>query len=287
LGLLPEVLANSGAMQKVYLKTDKGAILSRSEPRYEYPTVCIHRADLHRILLQNVPAQLYTHHALSDISHLENGQVALRFENGETRNFDAVIGADGIHSVVRQHIINDGKPIFRGYNVWRGVVATRFDIGYGSETHGNGKRVGIVPVKDGVYGWWATCNEDFMQSDEPEGSKNKLLRLFGDWHDPIPELMANTEHIIKTPWPTGSLCAAGRRGRLRCWAMRRTPPRPIWGKAAAWRWRAPILWPKPLSATASARRHFSDTRICIFPALRELCWKAGGWGLSGNSLNLC
>lgn len=36
-----------------------------------------------------------------------------------------------------------------------------------------------------------------MQSDEPEGSKNKLLRLFGDWHDPIPELMANTEHIIK------------------------------------------------------------------------------------------
>lgn len=197
LGLLPEVLANSGAMQKVYLKTDKGAILSRSEPRYEYPTVCIHRADLHRILLQNVPAQLYTHYALSDISHLENGQVALRFENGETRNFDAVIGADGIHSVVRQHIINDGKPIFRGYNVWRGVVATHFDIGYGSETHGNGKRVGIVPVKDGVYGWWATCNEDFMQSDEPEGSKNKLLRLFGDWHDPIPELMANTEHIIK------------------------------------------------------------------------------------------
>ena len=83
------------------------------------------------------------------VSALKN----LQFENGENRVFDAVIGADGIHSEVRKHIINDGEPIFRGYSIWRGVVKTNFEIGYGSETYGIGKRVGIVPIKDGVYGW--------------------------------------------------------------------------------------------------------------------------------------
>ncbi len=197
IGLLPEILENSGQFQKVYLKTSKGAILSKSEPQSDYPVICIHRADLHRILLKNIDAELHTGFGLKALTHKENGQVELSFEQKESMIFDAVVGADGIHSVVRQHIIGDGQPLFRGYNIWRGVVKTDFDIGYGSETYGNGQRVGIVPIKDGVYGWWATCNEAFMQDDAPEDVKEKLFRLFGDWHHPIPELIANTENIIK------------------------------------------------------------------------------------------
>lgn len=196
-GLLDTILENSGQFKKVYIKTDKGSILSKSEPKSDYPVICIHRADLHAILLEGIDAKLYTNYALQELSHTEKGQVQLRFENGESNIFDAVIGADGIHSVVRKHIINDGDPIFRGYSIWRGVVKTNFDIGYGSETFGVGKRVGIVPIKDGVYGWWATCNENYMQDDKPETSKEKLNRLFGGWHDPISELINNTDHILK------------------------------------------------------------------------------------------
>jgi hypothetical protein len=57
--------------------------------------------------------------------------------------------------------------------------------------------VGIVPIKDEVYGWWATCNEDFMENDQPEGTRQKLEKLFGDWHSPIPEIMASTGNILK------------------------------------------------------------------------------------------
>ena len=197
LGLLEEILQNSGQFKTVYLKTSKGKILSKSEPKSDYPVICIHRADLHGILLKNIEANLYNDFSLKNIAHLDNGQITIQFENGENRVFDAVIGADGIHSDVRKHIINDGEPIFRGYNIWRGVVKTDFEIGYGSETYGIGKRVGIVPIKDGVYGWWATCNEAYMQDDSPEGTKDKLKRLFGDWHHPIPDLMNNTEVILK------------------------------------------------------------------------------------------
>ncbi len=197
LGLLNTILESSGQFKTIYLKTDKGTILSKSEPQSDYPVICIHRADLHSILLKNIYAKLYKNYALKDLIQLEKGQVNLLFENGETQVFDAVIGADGIHSAVRKHIINDGEPIFRGYNIWRGVVKTNFDIGQASETFGKGQRVGIVPIKDGVYGWWATCNETFMQDDKPETTKEKLNRLFGDWHYPILDLINNTEHILK------------------------------------------------------------------------------------------
>ena len=197
LGLLKKILANSGHIKEIHLKTNKGSILSKSTPQGEYPVICIHRADLHRILLENINAKLYTNFGLSSISHKDNGQLELGFENGEVKIFDAVIGADGIHSIVRQHIIDDGKPVFRGYNIWRGVGKANFDNGYASETFGKGQRVGIVPIKEGVYGWWATNNEQYMQDDNPEETKDKLKRLFGSWHYPIPELIENTELIIK------------------------------------------------------------------------------------------
>jgi 2-polyprenyl-6-methoxyphenol hydroxylase-like FAD-dependent oxidoreductase len=142
----------------------------------------------------------------------------LLFENGENQVFDAVIGADGVHSVVRKHVINDGDPIFRGYNIWRGVVKTNFELGHAIETFGKGQRVGIVPIKDGVYGWWATCNEAYMQDDKPENTKEKLNRLFGDWHYPIADLINNTEHILKNSlidrkpqkgWTKGNITLVG------------------------------------------------------------------------------
>ena len=197
LGLLNTILESSGQFKTIYLKTDKGTILSKSEPKSDYPVICIHRADLHSILLNNIDAKLYNNYGLKDLTQLDNGQLSLTFENDKVKVFDAVIGADGIHSAVRKHIINDGEPIFRGYNIWRGVVKTNFDIGSASETFGKGQRVGIVPIKDGVYGWWATCNEAYMQDDNPETTKEKLNRLFGDWHYPIADLINNTEHILK------------------------------------------------------------------------------------------
>lgn len=197
IGLLDRILKTSGKFENVYLKTAKGNVLSKTTPKSDYPIVCIHRADLHNVLLSDIDAKLHINCGVKQLTHLDNDQVKVTFENSETSIFDAVIGADGIHSVVRKYVINDGAPLYRGYNVWRGVIKTTFDIGYASETYGKGQRVGIVPIRDGVYGWWATCNEDFMQDDAPEGTKKKLKRLFGNWHHPIPELIENTEVILK------------------------------------------------------------------------------------------
>lgn len=197
LGFVDELVTAGGELRQVFLKTDRGEVLAQSAPTYDLPTLCMHRADFHTILLKHAGAYLHPNHEVRALTNLPSGQVEIAFTNGTRQVFDAVIGADGIHSRVRQFVIGDGEPLFRGYNIWRGVVDSNFDSGYGSETYGKGKRVGIVPIRKGRYGWWATCNESFMESDEPEGTRAKLQRLFGDWHHPIPELMSKTEHIIK------------------------------------------------------------------------------------------
>ena len=197
LGLYSDILKTAGELKKILIKTSNGITLGYSEPKGEYPVICIHRADLHGVLLKHTVAALYENHGVKSIEETNDNKLRLIFDNGKSELFDAVIGSDGIHSVVRKYVINDGSPIFRGYNIWRGVVKTNFDIGHGSETMGKGQRVGIVPIKDGVYGWWATCNEEFMQDDEPEGTRVKLKRLFGDWHHPIPSLIEETEVILK------------------------------------------------------------------------------------------
>jgi 2-polyprenyl-6-methoxyphenol hydroxylase-like FAD-dependent oxidoreductase len=85
LGLLKTILENSGQFKTVYLKTDKGTILSKSEPKSDYPVICIHRAVLHSILLENIDAKLYKNYALKDLSHLKNGQISLLFDNSENQ----------------------------------------------------------------------------------------------------------------------------------------------------------------------------------------------------------
>jgi 2-polyprenyl-6-methoxyphenol hydroxylase-like FAD-dependent oxidoreductase len=45
----------------------------------------------------------------------------VRFANGHTDEADVVIGADGIHSVVRSALCGDEQPRYSGYTCWRGV----------------------------------------------------------------------------------------------------------------------------------------------------------------------
>ena len=198
LGFVDEILNNSGHATTGHMKIPKGKSLVVRQLNYEYPIVCIHRGELLQILLSKTDGiEKHTDHELAGIEKMEDGKLNVRFVNGKEYIFDAVVGADGLHSKTREYVINDGKPIFRGYNIWRGIAESDFSVGFASETQGRGQRVGIVPIKEGVYGWWATANEAFMQDDEPEGSKAKLQRLFGDWHDPIPELMQKSEVILK------------------------------------------------------------------------------------------
>ena len=95
------------------------------ESLYNAPYLCMHRADLHDALASAVPADIV--HLNKKLVGLEQkgGQVTLRFADGTSATADAVIGADGVHSTVRDIVVGPDEPIHKGRIAYRAVFPAR------------------------------------------------------------------------------------------------------------------------------------------------------------------
>ncbi len=96
--------------------------------RFKYPYGVIHRADIHRVLLeacQKCPdlVRLLNGHKAVEIDD-RGDKVVVKTETGQTLEGRALIGADGLWSTVRQMIIGDGKPNVSGHITYRAVLKT-------------------------------------------------------------------------------------------------------------------------------------------------------------------
>ncbi|KAK4502546.1 hypothetical protein PRZ48_005971 [Zasmidium cellare] len=83
------------------------------------------RTDILRELLQGIPPErLHANKKLVQISQAgDNDPVSLSFSDGTAHQADIVIGADGIHSFVRKHILGEEDPAAKPtltpwYNLW-------------------------------------------------------------------------------------------------------------------------------------------------------------------------
>ena len=200
-GLLDAIVERGHVYTKGEGRSDDGRLLSVFEvPRMDAPGVLIHRADLHSVLLDALPAwAVHTGAEFERFVETASG-VEAEFAGEGAVEGACLVGADGLWSAVRAQLLGDGPPVYRGYPVWRGVAPPgAVDHDLLTETLGRGQRFGIVPIGGGRVAWWATANEPADASDEAEGRKNKLMRLFRGWHSPIPELIAATpdEDILK------------------------------------------------------------------------------------------
>lgn len=93
--------------------------------RFGKPMLTIHRADLHRALTETVRAtDPHCIRLSSDFTALSEvaGTVEARFADGTVEQGDALIGGDGIRSVVRQVIGKASPPRFTGLVAWRGLI---------------------------------------------------------------------------------------------------------------------------------------------------------------------
>lgn len=152
----------------------------------------VHRADLVGALAALLPPGVarYGHECVA-VEDFEN-RPRVRFANGHTDEADAVVGADGIHSVVRAALFGPEPPRYAGYTAWRGICPRPSSVEVGSigEWWGRGKRVGVVTIPgDRVY-WFAVENSppNLRAADERE----HLAKSFAGWAKPAEELFAAT-----------------------------------------------------------------------------------------------
>jgi 2-polyprenyl-6-methoxyphenol hydroxylase-like FAD-dependent oxidoreductase len=111
---------------------DSGEItreLPMPESLHGAPYLCMHRADLHQALLSALPARIIDRKRKLVGLDRAAGRVTLTFADGHRAHADAVIGADGVHSAVRDVIIGPDAPLHKGRIAYRAVFASALMAG--------------------------------------------------------------------------------------------------------------------------------------------------------------
>jgi len=92
---------------------------------YGYPYGVIYRADIHHVFLEACKAQpgIVLRTASKVEGYEQDGRgVRVMLADGESVGGDALIGADGLWSRVRQSVVGDGKPRVSGHVAYRAVL---------------------------------------------------------------------------------------------------------------------------------------------------------------------
>lgn len=177
------------------IRAADGRLLSMTDPaalerHFGAPMIALHRTDLQAALLEALPRNVIHLGAACSGVTADGERPEVHFSGGWSVQSDLVIGADGIHSAVRQHLFPDIQPRYSGYTGWRGV--TRHATTAAGETWGRGARFGIVPIGRGRVYWFATQNAPAGTVCSAADNRAHLLETFGGWHAPIRELIAAT-----------------------------------------------------------------------------------------------
>jgi salicylate hydroxylase len=199
LGVLDAVFANGvlpqqGVMMSAVTGERLTAVSFGNEfrRRYGYPYVVTHRRDLLSSLLgacrATTPLTLHNNKRVEAIEELPR-HVRVLCADGSEFTADAVIGADGIRSVVRDYVVGDGPPVCSGDVAYRG--AAPIDIigdaaGVDNVVWWVGPRMHLIqyPIRRGeLFNQVAVFSSDRygagVAADE-WGTVDELDRLFGD-----------------------------------------------------------------------------------------------------------
>ncbi|MFD5478240.1 FAD-dependent monooxygenase [Streptomyces hawaiiensis] len=198
------------------LRTPSGRWLSRSSAeaaaeRFGGPLVLLHRATLIERLAALLPADAIRTDAAAALADSGGPGRAARVTTADGElEADLVVGADGVRSAVRGALFpRHPGPVYSGFTTWRVVIPVPGARFPSHETWGRGRIWGTHPLKDGrVYAYAAALAPAGGRA--PDDEKSELLRRFGDWHDPVPAVLAATRpedvlrhdvHHIAEPLP--------------------------------------------------------------------------------------
>jgi 2-polyprenyl-6-methoxyphenol hydroxylase-like FAD-dependent oxidoreductase len=181
--------------QEVGIRRSDGRWLARSSTgrmiadRFGDPVILLTRAAVIDALAARVPGRVLS--LGTEVKSVESGgDAAARVATtaGEL-TADLVVAADGIGSVTRRALF-PGHPGLRyaGFTAWQLLTGPVDGPVPMAESWGRGMVFGVMPLSDGrVYCYAAaTAAPGGRSADELA----ELVRLFGSWHQPIPELLA-------------------------------------------------------------------------------------------------
>ncbi len=195
--------------------TKLGSINRNMQQRFGQPAVNMCRATLNEAILATARRESIEVTFEKRLVHIEDRPdqpVIAHFADGSSVEGDFLIGADGVHSAARGHVIPDGpKPFDTGLIGFGGFVPRSLldhtSIGRRVETtFGQSGFFGYgfcsPDPRDGVM-WWSTqpvhgIDAATYRAMGQDAMKRHLLDFHAGWHDPIPQLLEAAENIVVT-----------------------------------------------------------------------------------------
>jgi salicylate hydroxylase len=173
-----------------------------SVERYGYPYLTVYRPDLLGVLERAVRREKSDAIRLGTKCigfHQTEPQVTLNLEGGASVSGDALIGADGVHSRIRQGLFGPDRPEFTGVVAWRGIVPMdqlprHMARMVGTNWIGPGGHVVHYPLRGGKVMNFVGALErsDWrVESWSARGTQEELSADFAGWHDDVHALIRN------------------------------------------------------------------------------------------------
>lgn len=190
IGLIDRAVADGAPLYRFAVGNASTEVTSVEElPRLngpEYPAlVQLSRPAFHGILADavrdaGIPVRLGV--TVDEIRRGADGQVDVRFSDGQQAQCDLVVGADGVHSRVRALVFPGlTKPRFTGQAVWRAMVdrpegfASIFEEGTMYMFYGPRNKAGVIPTTSGQLYIFLVQNIE-SRSHPPAERLPELLR---------------------------------------------------------------------------------------------------------------
>ena len=199
IGLGNQVMSLGRILSSFTIYDQKGKIITHTNnaaltKKYGVNNFTIHRAALQQFLLSKIDsACIYTNRRATGFTKIPGG-IKIIFSDGSMHESNAVIVADGIHSVLRKKLLPDIEPRYAGYTCWRAVVDnSSLNLSETSETWGVTGRFGIVPLADNKIYWFACMNAPQNDPAMKHFTIADLQKHFNHFHQPIPDILQHTK----------------------------------------------------------------------------------------------
>ncbi|MET0474691.1 MAG: FAD-dependent oxidoreductase [Mycobacterium sp.] len=197
LGLGDAVRGSGGRVSAGAMRWSDGRWLRQPSPErivtaLGEPLVVVRRSVLTNLLADALePGTVEMGLAASELVVTEAG-VRVTLSGGATREGAAVVGADGVGSIVARHLNGALRHRYTGYTAWRGIAAYALDATMAGETVGRGTEFGHVPLGPDHTYWFGTERRPEGSSSR-EGELAHLRSKYHSWAEPIPAILSSTE----------------------------------------------------------------------------------------------
>ena len=219
IGHAPDAVMVRGATDgRVLLENRLGAF---AEQRWGAPYLQVKRSALQALLAEATTASGLVETRLgSDVTTIDREAARVRLATGEDIGGEAIIGCDGLNSVVRRALWGETPARFTGQTAWRGLASSA-DLspewsGKAAVWAGHRKHFVHYPVGEGLVNMVAVveASEAGGESWSEVGQHAALAATFDDWPEPVRAVIA----AVQTPWRS---------------ALFDRPPLPQWSKGCA------------------------------------------------------